>query len=209
MAEQAKDKLEEQRRTKHFIKWKGVNTQAARNAIPEDTWYVLENMQPIGDANIHSIAAASAALYDFTTHPIYWAQYANVAGIDYIIAASTDGNVYAYQIVAMTVATIGTGFSGSLTRFAQWKNTALLVVDNTFGYGWWTGSGSFTAVTGPGVPTFGAGQANDIAVSFGRVWILTGRLLTFSDANGYAIAQHASDYSPVTVQNPAHPGRRW
>jgi uncharacterized protein (TIGR03437 family) len=28
----------------------------------------------------------------------------------------------------------------------------------------------------------------------------------FSEANGYAIAQHASDYSPVTPENPAHPG---
>lgn len=28
----------------------------------------------------------------------------------------------------------------------------------------------------------------------------------FSDGNGYVIAQHTSDYSPVTVQNPAHAG---
>jgi hypothetical protein len=28
----------------------------------------------------------------------------------------------------------------------------------------------------------------------------------FSDANGYAIAQHTSDNSPVTTANPAHPG---
>jgi uncharacterized protein (TIGR03437 family) len=28
----------------------------------------------------------------------------------------------------------------------------------------------------------------------------------FADVNGYAIAQHASDYSAVTPQNPAHPG---
>jgi hypothetical protein len=28
----------------------------------------------------------------------------------------------------------------------------------------------------------------------------------FADANGYAVAQHASDYSRVTLQNPAHPG---
>ena len=28
----------------------------------------------------------------------------------------------------------------------------------------------------------------------------------FSDANGYGIVQHASDYSLVTPQNPAHPG---
>jgi uncharacterized protein (TIGR03437 family) len=28
----------------------------------------------------------------------------------------------------------------------------------------------------------------------------------FADATGHAAAQHASDYSPVTLQNPAHPG---
>lgn len=28
----------------------------------------------------------------------------------------------------------------------------------------------------------------------------------FTDNNGYAIAQHAADYSPVTPANPAHPG---
>lgn len=28
----------------------------------------------------------------------------------------------------------------------------------------------------------------------------------FSDAKGYAVAQHASDFTPVTVQNPAHAG---
>ena len=28
----------------------------------------------------------------------------------------------------------------------------------------------------------------------------------FSDANGYAVAQHASDFSQVTTDNPAHPG---
>ena len=29
----------------------------------------------------------------------------------------------------------------------------------------------------------------------------------FTDGNGYVIAQHASDYSPVTLQNPAHAGQ--
>jgi uncharacterized protein (TIGR03437 family) len=28
----------------------------------------------------------------------------------------------------------------------------------------------------------------------------------FSDANGYGVVQHATDYSAVTTQNPAHPG---
>jgi hypothetical protein len=196
MAKQAADKLEEPRRTKNFVKWKGVNTRNARNAIPEDTWYNLENMQPIGDANIHSILNATAsALYDFTTHNIYWAQYANVASVDYLICAASDGNVYAYNIVAKTVATIGTGFSGSLTRFAQWKNTVLLTFDNTVGYGWWNGFGTFTFIAGAGIPTGASGQYNDIAVSFGRLWILTGRLLTWTAIATGATGPVLADFS--------------
>jgi uncharacterized protein (TIGR03437 family) len=34
----------------------------------------------------------------------------------------------------------------------------------------------------------------------------TGFSVFFSDANGYGIVQHATDYSAVTAQNPAHPG---
>jgi len=45
------------------------------------------------------------------------------------------------------------------------------------------------------------GQYDRIKVQSG---LGIGRL--FSDANGYGIAQHASDYSPITRSSPAHPG---
>jgi uncharacterized protein (TIGR03437 family) len=45
------------------------------------------------------------------------------------------------------------------------------------------------------------GQYDRIEVQSG---LGIGRL--FSDANGYGIAQHASDYSPITSSSPAHPG---
>jgi hypothetical protein len=181
MAQQVSDKGEEPRRSKTFVQFKGVNTRSSRISIPGDTWFYLENMQPIGDANVHSILGLSAALYDFTSNTIYVAQYANVAGVDYLITASTNGNVYAYNIGTSAVTTIGTGFAGSGTRFAQWKNTHLLTFDNTVGYGYWNGSGTFTFVSGAGVPTGAVGQINDIAVAFGRAWICTARAITFTD----------------------------
>jgi hypothetical protein len=171
---------EQPRQTKIFRKFKGVVNNAARNSIPEDAFYYLENMQPIGDANLQSVNNLSASLVNYGGHSIYWSQYANVGGTDYLISFSTDGFVYAYNIAAQTSAQIGSGFSGSGSRAAQYQNTALLVVDST-GYYAWTGSGSLATITGTGVPTSGT----DIAVAFGRVWILQGRLLTFGGAGGY------------------------
>jgi hypothetical protein len=183
MSDQLPEKGEAPRRTKIFRKFKGVVNNSARNALPDDAWWYLENMQPIGDANVQTVPALSSALYNYTTHTIYWAGYANVGGVDYIISFSSDGYVYAWNIVAQTNTQIGSGFSGAGSRLSQWKNTDLLVVDTT-GYYYWAGTGTLTKLTGTGVPTLSSGTI-DIAVAFGRVWILAGRLLTFTGANGF------------------------
>jgi hypothetical protein len=172
---------EEPRRTKIFRKFNGVKNNSARNALPEDAWFYLENVQPIGDANLQVVNNISAPLFDYTSHSIYWMQYANINGTDYMISFSTDGFVYAWNIVGLTNTQIGSGFSGSGSRLAQWKNTELLVVDST-GYYNWAGTGTLTLISGTGVPTSGT----DIAVAFGRVWIAQGRLITFSGANDFS-----------------------
>jgi hypothetical protein len=177
---QVTTKTEEPRRTKIFRKFKGVVNNSARNALPDDVWSYLENMQPIGDANLQTVNNISAALFNYTTHPIYWSQYVNVAGVDYLISFSTDGFCYAYAIVAQTNTQIGNALSGAGSRLDQWKNTELLVIDST-GYYNWNGAGVLVAIAGAGVPTSGT----DIAVAFGRVWILQGRLLTFSGVNDF------------------------
>lgn len=171
---------EEARRSKIFRKFKGVVNNSARNALPDDAWFYLENVQPIGDANALVVNNISAALFDYTTHLIYWSDYANVNGTDYLISFSADGFAYAYNIAAGTSAQIGSALSGAGSRIAQWKNTQVLVIDST-GYYNWPGSGTLTLISGTGVPSSGT----DIAVSFGRVWILQGRLLTFSGANDF------------------------
>lgn len=182
MAQPIPAKGEEPRGTKVFREWEGVVTRSSRNTLPEDAWANLENMQPIGHGNVLTVNNISAALYNFGANSIYWIQYANLNGTDYLYLFSTGGNVYQYQIAGGGVTTISTGLSGSGSRLAQWKNTIILFVDST-GYYSWNGS-AFTLISGTGVPTSGT----DIAVCFGRVWIAQGRLITFSGANDYTAA---------------------
>src|SRR5277367_7176821 len=104
---------EEPQRSKTFIDWKGVFTQASRNAIPEDRWYNLENLIPLGPANLHTVANISAPLANFGSDTVYFVQYVNVNGVDYEMCFSAGGNVYAYNIASQAVTTIGTGLSGA------------------------------------------------------------------------------------------------
>lgn len=180
LSQQVALKEEEPRRTKIFTKFKGVVNNSARNALPEDAWFYLENLHPIGDANLQVVQNISASLFDYTTHAIYWSQYANVNGADFLISFGTDGTVHAYNIGTATNTQIFAALSGSGSRMSQWKNTQALFIDST-GYYNWPGSGTLTLISGAGVPSSGT----DIAVAFGRVWILQGRLLTFSGANDF------------------------
>jgi hypothetical protein len=185
---------EVQLNTKIFRKFKGVVNNSARNALPEDAWFYLENAQPIGDANVQTVPNISSALATYTSHTPYWMQYANVNGVDYIITFGGDGTVQAYNILAATTSQIGSGLSGSSSRMDQWKNTELLIVDAT-GYYNWPGSGTITLISGAGVPTSG----DDIAVAFGRVWILQGRTITFSGANDFSATSFLAANGAGTV----------
>jgi hypothetical protein len=169
--------------SKIFRKWKGVITQASRNAIPAEAFYNLENMQPIGDANIHSIPNISSSLVAYGANSIYWSQYANLNGADYLFNFATNGNVYAYNLAGgSTRINTGLPLSGSGSKLSQWKNTEILFIDST-GYYLWTGS-AFSLISGTGVPSAGT----DIAVFSGRVWIVQGRVLYFSGVDDYSAA---------------------
>lgn len=200
MANQIPAKGEEPRGTKVFAQWKGVNTQSSRNTQPEDTFWNLENMQPIGPGNVRTCNNISAALVNYGTDTIYWFQYINLLGVDYLILFSVSGKVYAYNIIAQTSSQIATGFAGSGSRVVQWKNTEALFIDSS-GYYNWPGSGAVTLISGTGVPTSGT----DIAVAFDRVWIVQGRLITFSGADDYSAASFtvANGAGSLALTDPA------
>ena len=168
---------------KIFSSWKGVNTRANRTTIPHDTFYNLENLQPIGSANAHSVPNILVMPNgNYGSDIIYYSRYANVGGVDYIFNFSTSGKVFAYNLISQTSVRINPAntFSGSNSAMDQWNNTTVLFVDST-GYYSWDGT-TFTLRTGFGVgfPTGG----NAIAVYAGRVWIAIGRLILFSVAAG-------------------------
>lgn len=174
-------KEEEPRRTKIFREFGGCYTRSPRFAMPPDRLYNCENAIPISEGNIAIVPNISAALVDYDADQIYWSQYGNVGVTDYLINFSLSGKAFAYNIGNRVSSQInaGTVLTGANGRMAQWKRQVLLFVDSA-GYYYWDGT-TFAKLTGVGVPSYG----DDIAVAFGRVWILQGRLLLFSGADGF------------------------
>lgn len=163
---------------KTFREFKGVNTRSDRTAIPEDTFYDLENLMPIGSANLQTVPDKSAALVDYAADLIYWFDYVNIGLTDYMILFSSNGKVFAYNIGSNTNTQIATGLSGSGSLLAQYKNAAVLIIDSTGLYSW-NGAAWAGPLAGTGVP----GSGTEIAVYAGRVWIVQGRTIAFCGAD--------------------------
>jgi hypothetical protein len=168
-------------RTKFFREFKGVYTRSSRTAIPDEYFYNLENIMPIGQENAHVVPNISAALLDYAADSIYWSQGVNLLGVEYLVNFATNGKVFFYNIGAGTSAQVNVGhlLSGSGSQCDQWKNTIILFIDST-GYYSYDGT-TFAQVTGAGVPTAGS----SIAVYAGYVWITNGRQLLVSGINDY------------------------
>jgi hypothetical protein len=160
-----------------------VNTTNTRTATPDHCFYNLQNAQPIGDANIHSINDISSILQAYGGDTIYDDLSVNIANVEYLIQLSTTQKTFAYNVAANTVANIGGAvvLSGSASGIAQWQNTNALIIDST-GYYQWSGTGTLTAITGTGAPTSGS----SIAVYQNRVWIVQGRLLYYSAPGSFS-----------------------
>jgi hypothetical protein len=165
--------------TQMFRKFRGVNTKAERSAIPDDTFYDLQNMMPLGDANLHSVPGLSAALYAFGgTNTIWGAQFGCVNSVPYLFCYSTQGNIIAYNLSTSTAAQINGSYtlSNGGVRMAPFYNIYILFIDST-GYYSWNGT-TFTLLNGANQPAAGT----DIAVFAGSVWVANGRLITLSAA---------------------------
>lgn len=162
-----------------FLDFKGVDTRSDRTAIPKDHFYNLENLQPIGSSNLHTVLNISASLHDFATDVIYFAQSAQVVLLSYLFDFASNGKIITYRLDTGATATINPSalLSGAGSRMAQWMNTYALFADST-GYYYWDGT-TFALLSGGAFPASGT----DIVVFAGRVWISQGRLILFSAAN--------------------------
>jgi hypothetical protein len=195
---ETKEKGERETLTKIFREFKGVNTKADRTAIPPDTFYDLQNLMPIGHANLHSVPNLSF-LDGFGVNVIYRAQYANINSIDYLICFATNGNVYAYDINGSATSQINGAntLSGSATKIDQFKNSVILFADST-GYYSWNGASTLIQInigTNTGILPTGTLVSPDVAVFNNYVWLYSNRILYVSQPNQYG----ASAGTPITV----------
>ena len=168
--------------TKAFRDFKGVYTKSDRSAMVgehSDYFYHLENLQPIGAANVHSVPDKSASLHDFAGDSIYAAQFGQVTTNPYLFCYAANGKTFSYRTDTSATAQINGGqlFSGAGSRMSQWMNKYAIFSD-TSGVYTWDGT-TLTKMIGAAQPTGGS----DVCVYANRVWVASGRLLVYSAAN--------------------------
>jgi hypothetical protein len=141
----------EQKKSYQVIKtFRGIDTQANRTAIKEDEFSWLENVQPIGYANLKVIPNYNTVSISNTA--VTWANTATTLSSgsinvkDYIVAFEADGSAEYYNATDGTTGTVAASgtFSGSDVQTAQWKNSNLLILDPSKGYFAWDGNNVVT-----------------------------------------------------------------
>lgn len=199
MAQKVEGKDERPLQSFTFKDFLAANTTNARLAIPDKAFYALENAQPIGAGNIHSINDISAVLHDYAADQIYYDANVNL-GVELLIQASTNGKLFSYNVPSPATTQINGAItlSGASTRVAQWNNTNALIIDAT-GYYQWPGSGNIVSIGGAtGAPTSGSA----IAVYQNRVWIAQGRVLFFSAPGSFTDFTTASGGGSTSLIDP-------
>lgn len=173
-----------------FRDFDGINTEGGRQAIGKTQFAWLENVMPIGFANLKAVPQISSVLATIPDdRVIYYRREYNIDGTNYAFIACTDGS--AWQVLlespwtVTNIAAAGT-FSGTSTQVAQWKNERVLIIDtNANGYRDWNG---VTLTTLSGTNSAPAG-GTCIATYAGHVWIViatdNGRTIAFSDVDAY------------------------
>ena len=155
----------EQKKSYQVIKqFKGLNTQPNRTAVDENEFSWLENVQPIGYANL-KVIPNSSRVYDSgnvaVTMPseIIYFTSANINVTDYLMFFLNDGSAKYYNIETKAqgnIAIAGT-FSNVGMNATQWYNDRLLILDPKKGCFSWDGNNVVTigsvgtiALTDPG-----------------------------------------------------------
>jgi len=126
-----------------FRNFKGVNTQADRKVIDDDQFAWLENIIPIGHGNAKALPAPSASLATVPNgETCYYMGEGNISTVAYMYMFTTAGACYQVNLTSYAITTVGAAgtFSSSGTRFAQWKNERIVIIDPANGYFDWDGT---------------------------------------------------------------------
>jgi hypothetical protein len=132
----------EQKKSYQVVKnFKGLNTKADRTAIDESEFSWLENVMPVGYANLKIVPTYNTLSSKFANVATSYFS-ASVNLVDYIVGFEADGSAEAINLATdtkVTIAAAGT-FSNAGVNITSWKNDRILIVDSDKGYYTWDGS---------------------------------------------------------------------
>ena len=154
----------EQKKSYQVVKqFKGLDTKANRTAIDETEFSWIENVQPIGYANL-KVIPNSLQVFDGSNNAVTFAgtNYLNSINLnitDYVVSFNSDGSAEYYQVQTNTKGTIAPAgkFSNSGISVCQWNNEYMMILDPEKGLFSWDGTNVVSigsvgvlAITNPG-----------------------------------------------------------
>jgi hypothetical protein len=138
----------EQKKSYKVVKeFKSLNTKANRTSIGDDEFSWLENVQPVGYANLKIIPTVSNAvnatgnIVTFSSTVTTFASV-NLGQYDYIVGFENNGGAQFYNVQTLAtgnVAVAGT-FSNSEINYSQYNNDRMLILDPSKGLFSWDGN---------------------------------------------------------------------
>jgi hypothetical protein len=121
-----------------FENFEKMNTQSARQGLPEKELAWLENLQPVAPNKFMTVPAPAAAALATIGRNMVTMFYAAISGTDYLFAFGSDGSGWSIVVATGTVtqfAPAGT-FSGTSagTDVTTWEAARILINDSVAGY---------------------------------------------------------------------------
>jgi hypothetical protein len=166
----------------------GVNTQAARTAIQETEFAWLENVMPIGYANLRAVPYQGSPVATIPAVSINLMKYVNINNTDYKICFTAGGSAHAVNLSSYAVTLIAAGgtFVGTVDC-AQWKNERIIIVASN---GYWSWDGT-TLVSNNSV--------NAINVTAAGINFTSVPALTFAGGGGTGLAANVSAMNAISA----------
>ncbi len=160
--EAAESSSQQERTIKRFT---AMVTRKQRNALEEGEFGLLENIQPVGEANLVSTPGPGATLAVLPVSTVNKIFGENIGGTPYLIIFGVNGQCWSLNLTTNALVSIAAaGVFDNPRDVALWQGAALLVIDNTKGYFAW---GMVAAA-----PTVAIGAAGVVNVGQ-HSWVVT------------------------------------
>lgn len=185
--------------------FKGVNLTDARTAIEDTEFYWLENAIPVGGGRVRIVPGREAPI---VTVASMWTSLTAPAMFPVIIAnqpafilVGSDGRIVHVTVPTGVVTVIAAAGTFSATaHVTMWRDTTVLIIDNTAGYYQWTPGGGLVVIDA-------TKKGDAIAVFEGRAWLKTAnRTIEFTAPATFNDFTAANGAGSTIITDEAFPG---